>query len=147
MEVYAWLIDWLNPLSEKLPHGDDFRVDPKSDRTPRDKTIHVPVERFERVRQVERILFVNFVVSDGYQQRYDNNGETNAGVAVFLLLKVVDGHRDIRHQVRNIKTCKNKLQNTEKWNTQRVPNIFLIKPKRISSYTLKLLSRPYAAPL
>ena len=29
MEVYAWLIDWFNPPSEKLPHGDDFRVGPK----------------------------------------------------------------------------------------------------------------------
>ena len=25
------LIDWFNPPSEKLPHGDDFRVGPKSD--------------------------------------------------------------------------------------------------------------------
>ena len=25
MKVYAWLIDWFNPPSEKLPHGDDFR--------------------------------------------------------------------------------------------------------------------------
>ena len=39
MKVYAWLIDWFNPPSEKLPHGDDFRVGPKSDRTPRDKTV------------------------------------------------------------------------------------------------------------
>ena len=27
------LIDWFNPPSEKLPHGDDFRVGPKSDST------------------------------------------------------------------------------------------------------------------
>ena len=27
------------PPSEKLPHGDDFRVGPKSDRTPRDNTV------------------------------------------------------------------------------------------------------------
>ena len=33
------LIDWFNPLSEKLPHGDDFRVGPKSDWTPRDNTV------------------------------------------------------------------------------------------------------------
>ena len=33
------LIDWFNPPSEKLPHGDDFRVGPKSDRTPRDNTV------------------------------------------------------------------------------------------------------------
>ena len=33
------LIDWFNPSSEKLPYGDDFRVGPKSDRTPRDKTV------------------------------------------------------------------------------------------------------------
>ena len=33
------LIDWFNPWSEKLPHGDDFRVGPKSDRTPRDNTL------------------------------------------------------------------------------------------------------------
>ena len=32
------LIDWFNPLSEKLPQGDDFRVGPESDRTPRDNT-------------------------------------------------------------------------------------------------------------
>ena len=25
------LIDWFSPPSEKLPHGDDFRVGPKSD--------------------------------------------------------------------------------------------------------------------
>ena len=24
MEVHAWLIDWFNPPSEKLPYGDDF---------------------------------------------------------------------------------------------------------------------------
>ena len=35
------LIDWFNPLSEKLPHGDDFRVGPKSDRAPRDNTVDV----------------------------------------------------------------------------------------------------------
>ena len=35
------LIDWFNPLSEKLPHGDDFRVGRKSDRTPRDNTVIV----------------------------------------------------------------------------------------------------------
>ena len=34
-----WLIDWFNPPSKKLPHGDDFRVGPKSDRTPRDNTV------------------------------------------------------------------------------------------------------------
>ena len=34
------LIDWFNPPSEKLPHGDDFRVGPKSDRTPQDNTLH-----------------------------------------------------------------------------------------------------------
>ena len=33
------LIDWFNPPSEKLPHGDDFRVGPKSDWTPRDNTV------------------------------------------------------------------------------------------------------------
>ena len=33
------LIDWFNPPSEKLPHGDDFRVGPESDRTPRDNTV------------------------------------------------------------------------------------------------------------
>ena len=33
------LIDWFNPSSEKLPHGDDFRVGPKSDWTPRDNTV------------------------------------------------------------------------------------------------------------
>ena len=26
--ILPWLIDWLNPLLEKLPHGDDFRVGP-----------------------------------------------------------------------------------------------------------------------
>ena len=30
-----------NSPSEKLPHGDDFRVGPKSDRTPWKKTVHV----------------------------------------------------------------------------------------------------------
>ena len=35
------LIDWCNPSSEKLPHGNDFRVGPKSDRTPRDNTVSV----------------------------------------------------------------------------------------------------------
>ena len=30
------LIDWFNSPSEKLPHGDDFRVGPKNDRTQRD---------------------------------------------------------------------------------------------------------------
>ena len=35
------LIDWCNPPSEKLPHGDDFRVGPKSDGTPRDKTVNL----------------------------------------------------------------------------------------------------------
>ena len=40
MKVYAWLIDWFNPPLEKLPHGDDFRVGPKSDRTPWDHTVH-----------------------------------------------------------------------------------------------------------
>ena len=35
------LIDWFNPTSEKLSHGDNFRVGPKSDRTPRDKTVDV----------------------------------------------------------------------------------------------------------
>ena len=34
------LIDWFNPPSEKLPHGDDLRVGPKSDRTPRDNTAY-----------------------------------------------------------------------------------------------------------
>ena len=29
MRVYAWLIDWFNLPSEKLSHGDDFRVGPK----------------------------------------------------------------------------------------------------------------------
>ena len=29
------LIDWFSPPSEKLPHGGDFRVGPKSDRSPR----------------------------------------------------------------------------------------------------------------
>ena len=38
MKVYAWLID-LIPLSEKLPHGDDFRVGPKSDQRPWDITL------------------------------------------------------------------------------------------------------------
>ena len=33
------LIDWFNPPSEKLPHGDDFRLGPKSDRTLRDNTV------------------------------------------------------------------------------------------------------------
>ena len=33
------LIDWFNPPSEILPHGDDFRMGPKSDRTPRDNTV------------------------------------------------------------------------------------------------------------
>ena len=33
------LIDWFNPLSEKLPHGDDFRVGPKSDRPLRANTL------------------------------------------------------------------------------------------------------------
>ena len=32
------MIDWFNPPSEKLPHGDDFRVGPKSNRTLRDNT-------------------------------------------------------------------------------------------------------------
>ena len=27
------LIDWFNPPSEKSPHGDNFRVGPKSDST------------------------------------------------------------------------------------------------------------------
>ena len=31
------LIDWFNLPSEKLPHGDDIRLGPKSDRTPPDK--------------------------------------------------------------------------------------------------------------
>ena len=35
----CWLIDWLSPPSEKLPHKDDFRVGPKSDRTPRDNAV------------------------------------------------------------------------------------------------------------
>ena len=42
LEVYnegLRLIDWFNPPSEKLPHGDDFRVRPKGDRTPRDNTV------------------------------------------------------------------------------------------------------------
>ena len=43
IKVYAWLIDWLNPPSEKLPHGDDFRVGPKSERTPRDNTVLLSV--------------------------------------------------------------------------------------------------------
>ena len=34
------LIDWLNPPSEKLPHGDDFRVDLKREGTPRNKTVN-----------------------------------------------------------------------------------------------------------
>ena len=34
------LISRFNAPSEKLPHGDDFRVGPKSDRTPRDKTVY-----------------------------------------------------------------------------------------------------------
>ena len=33
------LIDWFSPSSEKLPHGDDFRVGPKSDRKPRDNIV------------------------------------------------------------------------------------------------------------
>ena len=33
------LIDWFNPPSEKLPQGDDFRVGPESDWTPRDNTV------------------------------------------------------------------------------------------------------------
>ena len=33
------LIGWFDPLSEKLPHGDDFRVGPNSDQTPRDNTV------------------------------------------------------------------------------------------------------------
>ena len=33
------MIDWLNSPSEKLPHGDDFRVGPKSDGAPRDNTV------------------------------------------------------------------------------------------------------------
>ena len=33
------LIDWFNPPSEKLPHGDDFRVSPKRDSTWRDNTV------------------------------------------------------------------------------------------------------------
>ena len=36
------LIDWLNPLSEKLPHGDDFRVGPKTNRTTQDNTVNIP---------------------------------------------------------------------------------------------------------
>ena len=35
------LIDWFNPPSEKLPHGDDFRVGPKSDRTLRDNAVFI----------------------------------------------------------------------------------------------------------
>ena len=38
MKVYAWLIDLIQ-ISEKLPHGDDFRVGPKSDSTQRDNTV------------------------------------------------------------------------------------------------------------
>ena len=32
MEVYAWLIDLIH-RRKKLPHGDDFRMGPKSDST------------------------------------------------------------------------------------------------------------------
>ena len=39
------LIDWFNPPSEKLPHGDDFRVGPKSDRTPRDNAVLYSVRK------------------------------------------------------------------------------------------------------
>ena len=37
------LIDWFNPPLEKLPHGDDFRVGLKSDRTPWDNTVRMSV--------------------------------------------------------------------------------------------------------
>ena len=51
MNVYAWLIDLIH-RRKKLPHGDNFRMGPKSDRTPRDKTVFAQIHRTSPIRTI-----------------------------------------------------------------------------------------------
>ena len=54
------MIDWFNPPSEKLPHGDDFRVGPKSDRTPHDKTVlYCTINSFRDISCINQTQKIN----------------------------------------------------------------------------------------
>ena len=49
------LIDWFNPPLEKLSQGDDFRVGPKSDRTPQDNTLISKMRANQTSRRLDRL--------------------------------------------------------------------------------------------